>query len=117
LASAIFRNTKRDTTDWFHDPEKLGELCRHEHARRPKKAIVEREFAVTSREEELFRQQAPTIFSQIIGAEYPKFADFELNETGLRCRFYNGSGDTNPSSFCEGNRTRILLARAARFRF
>jgi hypothetical protein len=109
LASAIFQYTKREATGWFHDPEKLGELCRHEHVRRPKKTFVQREFAVTSREEELFRQQAPTIFHQIIGAEYPKFAHFEVNETGLRCRFYNGPGDNNPSSFCEGNRSRILL--------
>jgi hypothetical protein len=108
LASDIFRNTKRGATEWFHDPDKLGELCRDEHMRR-RKTFIERDFDATSREQELFGQQAPAVFSQIIGSEYPKFAGFEVNETGLRCRFYNGPGDNNPSSFCEGNRSRILL--------
>ena len=57
----------------------------------------------------LFGQHAPAIFEQIIGSQYPKFAGFEVNETGFRCYFYNGPGDKNPSSFCEGNRSRILL--------
>jgi len=74
-----------------------------------------------SREQELFARHAPAIFEQIIGAtpqarhtaspgaQYPKFAHFEVDETGFKCRFYNRPGDKNPSSFCEGNRSRILL--------
>jgi hypothetical protein len=120
LASDIFRNIKRAATDWFHDPEKLGELCRHEPVRR-RKTFIEREFDISSRESSLFGQHAPEIFRQIIGgtlqarhtaspgADYPKFADFEENENGIKCFFYNGPGDNNPSSFCEGNRSRILL--------
>jgi hypothetical protein len=108
LASAIFQSTKRGATAWFHDPEKLGALCRDERVRRPK-AFVELDFAVTSREMELFDQHAPAVFRQIIGAEYPKFAGVEVNETGFKCFFYNGPGDRHPSSLCEGNRSRILL--------
>ena len=120
LASDIFQHTKRAATDWFHDPEKLGELCRHEPVRR-RKTFIEREFDITSRESGVFGQHAPVIFRQIIGAasqarhtaspgaDYPKFAYFEENENGLKCYFYNGPGDNNPSSFCEGNRSRILL--------
>jgi energy-coupling factor transporter ATP-binding protein EcfA2 len=108
LASAIFRNSKREATEWFHDPDKLGELCRHEHARRCK-TFIKPEFDLTSRQMELFGQHAPAIFRQIIDNEYPKFAGFEVNEAGFRCRFYNGPSDNNPSSFCEGNRSRILL--------
>jgi hypothetical protein len=109
LASDIFQNTKRQASRWLHDPDKLGELCRHEHLRRPKKAFVEPDYIVTSRETELFGQHAPAIFRQIIGTEYPQFAGFEVNETGVKCYFYNGPSDNNPSSFCEGNRSRILL--------
>jgi len=58
---------------------------------------------------ELFDQYAPEMFRQIIGAEYPKFAGSEVNKTGFKCYFYNGPGDNNPSSFCAGNRSRILL--------
>jgi hypothetical protein len=120
LASNIFRNIKREATDWFHDPDKLGELCRDEHVRR-RKPVIEPEFNVTSREQKLFDRHAPAIFEQIIGAtpqarhtgspgaQYPELAGFEVTETGLRCRFYNGPSDENPSSFCEGNRSRILL--------
>ena len=87
----------------------------------PPQAFIELEFNVTSREQELFGRHAPAIFEQIIGAtpqarhtaspgaQYPKFAGFQVNETGFRCYFYNGPGDKNPSSFCEGNRSRILL--------
>src|SRR5262249_37828018 len=81
LASNMFKNTKREATDWFHHPDKLGELCRHEHVRR-RKATIEPELKITSREHELFGQQAPAIFRQIIGNEYPKFAGFEVNEAG-----------------------------------
>jgi hypothetical protein len=109
LASGIFQNSKRKATEWFHDADKLGELCRPEYVRRRKRAFIELEIAVTAREEELFRKHALTIFRQIIGNEYPKFAGFEVNEAGFRCRFYNGPNDNNPSSFCEGNRSRILL--------
>jgi hypothetical protein len=108
LASDIFKNTKRAATDWFHDPDKLGELCRHEHARR-RKTFIKADFKITSREQELFGQHAPAILRQIIGSEYPKFAGFEENESGIKCYFYNGPGDNNPSSFCEGDRSRILL--------
>jgi hypothetical protein len=120
LASNIFRNIKRAATDWFHHPDKLGELCRKEQVRR-RKPVIELEFNVTSGEQELFARHAPAIFEQIIGAtpqarhtaspgaQYPKFAGFQVNETGFRCHFYNGPGDKNPSSFCEGNRSRILL--------
>jgi hypothetical protein len=108
LASGIFRNAKRGSTEWFHDPDKLGELCRHEHVRRPK-SFIKPDFAVTSREQELFGQHAPEIFRQIIGAEFPKFAACDATETGFKCYFYNSTRDNNPSSFCEGNRNRILL--------
>jgi hypothetical protein len=108
LASDIFRNTKRKATEWFHDPDKLGESCRQEHVRR-RKTFVEPDFEITSREEKLFDQYAPAIFHQIIGSEYPKFAGFEVNECGFKCYFYNGPADKNPSSFCEGNKSRILL--------
>ena len=108
LASAIFRNMKREATQWFHDPDKLGELCRHEHVRR-RKTLIEPEINVTSREQKLFAQHAPAVFRQLIGSEYPKFADVEVNEYGFKCYFYNGPGDNNPSTFCEGNRSRILL--------
>src|ERR1044072_744827 len=37
------------------------------------------------------------------------FSGFEVNESGLRCYFQNGPNDHNPSSFCEGNRDRIVL--------
>ena len=66
-------------------------------------------FDVASHEIELFGRHAPAIFQQIIGSEYPKFAGFEADEAGFRCRFYNGPSDNNPSSFCAGNRSRILL--------
>jgi hypothetical protein len=108
LASDILQNAKRGAIEWFHDPDKLGESCRHEHVRR-RKTFIERDFILTSRETELFAQYAPAIFCQIIGNEYPKFAGFEVNEAGFKCRFYNGPGDNKPSSFCEGNRNRILL--------
>ena len=108
LASAIFQNPKREATEWFHDADKLGELCRHENIRR-RKTLIKPEFDVTSHEIDSFGQHAPAIFHQIIGSEYPKFAGFEVNEAGFRCRFYNGPNDNNPSSFCEGNRSRILL--------
>jgi hypothetical protein len=108
LASAIFQNAKRRATEWFHDPDKLGESCRHEHVRR-RKVLCKQDFSVTSREIELFDQYAPEMFRQIIGSDYPKFAGSEIDETGFRCHFYNGPDDRNPSSFCEGNRSRILL--------
>ena len=108
LASDIFQNAKRGATEWFHDPDKLGELCRHEHVRR-RKALVEQDFRVTSREIELFDQYTPSIFRQIINSEYPKFAGFDTTETGFKCYFFNGPHDRNPASFCEGNRSRILL--------
>ncbi len=108
LASGIFNNTKHEATAWFHDPGKLEELSRHECVRR-RRSVFRTEFAFTSREEELFEQHAPAIFCQIMGSEYPKFAGFEVNKTGFRCRFYNHPSDNNPSSFCEGNRSRILL--------
>src|SRR5262249_28631894 len=88
LASDIFRSTKREAIEWFHDPDKLGELCRHEHVRR-RKTFIKQDFSVTTREMELFEQRAPEIFRQIIGAapqahhtaspgaDYPKFAGFE----------------------------------------
>jgi hypothetical protein len=75
----------------------------------PPQPVIELEFNVTSGEQELFALHAPAIFEQIIGSQYPKFAGFQVNETGVRCHFYNGPGDKNPSSFCEGNRSRILL--------
>jgi hypothetical protein len=108
LASAIFQNAKRGAIEWFHDPDKLGESCRHEHVRR-RKALVEQDFRITSREIELFDHYAPAMFRQIIGSEYPKFARSDVNETGVQCYFFNGPGDNHPSSFCEGNRSRILL--------
>ena len=108
LASDIFQNAKRGATEWFHDADKLGELSRHEQVRR-RKTYIERDFIVTSRETELFARHAPAIFCKIIGNEYPKFAGFDATETGFKCYFYNGPGDSNPSSFCEGNRNRILL--------
>ena len=109
LASDIFKKVKRNAAEWLHDPDKLGELCRGEQVRRRPKPVIEQDFSASSRELELFEQQAPAMFRQIIGAEYPKFAGFEVNKTGFKCFFYNGSGDSNPSSFCEGNRSRILL--------
>src|SRR5262249_55709334 len=91
LASDIFKNTKREATEWFHDPDKLVELCRHERIRR-RKTFIKPEFDLSSREMELFDQHAPAIFRQIIAAsslrspqgsangnEYPKFAGFEVN--------------------------------------
>src|SRR5262249_2364340 len=126
LASGIFQNSKREATEWFHDPDKLGEWCRHQHVRR-RKTVMKPVFNLTSRAMQLFEEHAPAIFRQIIaasslrsptegrphpsggspqgsasGSEYPKFAGFEVNEAGFRCRFYNGPGDKNPSSFCEG---------------
>ena len=89
LASDIFKNVKRGATEWFHDPDKLGELCRDERVRRRRTTFIEQDFAVSSREQELFDQHAPAIFRQIIGAEYPKFASFEVNETGFKCYFFN----------------------------
>ena len=38
-----------------------------------------------------------------------KFSGFKVNETGFKCFFLNGPDDRNPSSFCEGNRDRIVL--------
>src|SRR6516225_2465340 len=46
---------------------------------------------------------------RLLVANIQNFAGFEVNEAGVRCRFYNGPTDNNPSSFCEGNRSRILL--------
>ena len=65
LASNIFRNIKREATGWFHDPEKLGELCRKEQVRR-RKTFIQPEFDVTSGEQELFARRAPAIFEEII---------------------------------------------------
>ena len=108
LASGIFKNAKREATEWLHDPDKLGEICRDEWVRR-RKSFIEQDFTVTSREVELFEQHAPAIFCQIIGAalqahhpawpgdEYPKFASFEVNETGFKCYFFNGLADANPA--------------------
>lgn len=109
LASGIFQNTRRDATEWFHDPAKLGDLCKDEDVRRRPKIFIEPEFTVNTQELELFDQYAAGMFRQIVGAEYPKFAHFEANGTGFKCYFYNDHGDINPSSFCEGNRNRILL--------
>jgi len=75
MASGIFQNANRKATEWFHDPDKLGEFCRHENIRR-RKTFIKPEFDVTSREIELFDQHAPAIFNQIIGSEYPKFRWF-----------------------------------------
>jgi hypothetical protein len=108
LASAIFKNAKRSATEWFHDPDKLGQVCREERVRR-RKPFIEQDFSVTSREIELFEQHAPAIFDQIIRGEYPKFARSEVTDTGFRCYFFNGPGDINPASYCDGNRNRIRL--------
>ena len=65
LASGIFKNAKREATEWLHDPDKLGEICRDEWVRR-RKSFIEQDFTVTSREVELFEQHAPAIFCQMI---------------------------------------------------
>ena len=80
LASAIFKNSKRSATEWFHDPDKLGQVWREERVRR-RKPFIEQDFSVKSREIELFEQHAPAIFHQIIRGEYPKFAHSEVTET------------------------------------
>jgi len=109
LAQNVFRNIKRGTTEWFHDPCGLLEQCGTEKARRRPKKLIEQDIALTSRELELFEQRAPQMFRDIIGADYPKFAWSELTQIGFKSFFYNHAGDRNPSSFCEGNRDRILL--------
>jgi hypothetical protein len=109
LASGIFKNVKGDAIGWFHDPNVLGELCGPEQVRRRPKTFIEQDFTFKSGEVELFDEHAPEMFRQIIGADYPKFAHYEVNGTGFKCHFYNGPDDHNPSSFCEGNRSRILL--------
>jgi hypothetical protein len=121
LASNIFQNAKRSATEWFHDPDRLGELSRGEQVRRRRRIFIEQDFAVSSGELELFDQHAAMMWRQIIGAapgalhtaspgaEYPRYAHFEVNKTGFKCFFYNGPGDRSPSSFCEGNRSRISL--------
>jgi hypothetical protein len=108
LASDIFQNAKRNSTEWFHDPDRLGELSRGEQVRR-QKTFIQQDFTVSSGELELFERHAAVMFRQIIGTEYPKFAHYEVNETGLKCFFHNDLCDKKPSSFCEGNRSRISL--------
>ena len=95
--------------EWFHDPNKLEELCRDEKIRRRPKAIIEQDFQVSSAELALFDQHAEAVFRRIIGADYPRFARFEITASGVKCFFSNGPGDRNPSSFCDGNRSRIVL--------
>jgi hypothetical protein len=102
LAQTIFRNTKRGASDWFHHPGILLEQCASEQLRRRPKRLIEQDFALTTREQELFERHAPEMFSRIIGADYPKFAGFEVNEAGFKCFFSNGPADHNPSSFCKG---------------
>jgi hypothetical protein len=109
LAEAIFQKTKRRATEWFHEPNSLFERCSKEQIRRRPKPLIEQDIAFTSRELDLFEQHAPETFRKLIGVEYPKFSRFEVNQTGFRCFFLNGSDDRNPSSFCEGNRDRIVL--------
>jgi len=109
LAQNVFRNVKRGATEWFHEPCSLLEQCCTEKARRRSKRLIEQDIAPTSREVELFEQHAPQMFSEIIGADYPKFAWSKLTQTGFKSFFYNNAADRRPSSFCEGNRDRILL--------
>jgi hypothetical protein len=109
LASDIFKNAKRNATEWFHDPEMLGELSRSEQVRRRRKPFFEQDFTVSSGELELFEEHAVAMFRKIIGTEYPRYAHYEVNETGFKCFFHNGPDDRVPSSFCEGNRSRISL--------
>jgi hypothetical protein len=109
LASNVFKNTKRGATEWFHEPYKLVGESASDPVRRRRNTFFEVDFATKTRELELFEHHAPDIFRQIIGAEYPKWTSFEVNEQGMRCHFLNGPGDRNPSSFCEGNRDRIVL--------
>jgi hypothetical protein len=109
LAQNVFKHIKRGATEWFHNPRMLLEQCGSEQVRRRPKRLIERDIALTSRELELFDQHAPEMFRQMVGAEYPKFVGFEVNETGFKCFFYNSAGDHTPSSFCEGNRDRIVL--------
>jgi len=109
LSSNVFTNAKRGATEWFHEPRALLEQCGKEPARRKPKSFIEIDFALKGRELDLFEQHAPEIFQRIIGTAYPKWAGFEVNEKGFRCCFHNGPDDTKPSSFCEGNRDRIVL--------
>lgn len=109
LASAVFQNAKRNAIEWFHDPDRLGDLCRGEPVRRQRRPFIEPVFAVSAHELALFEEHAEAMFRQIVGREYPRYAHFEVNETGFKCFFYNGPDDQKPSSFCAGNRTRISL--------
>lgn len=106
LASGIFQNAKRGATEWFHDPLALSEACRPEQVRRRRRTFIEPDFVVSSSELQLFEEQAGAAFRQIVGAEYPKFDHYEATNTGFKCYFFNGPNDRNPSSFCEGNRSR-----------
>jgi hypothetical protein len=109
LAEGIFEKTKRGAAEWFHEPNSLLERCSKEQVRRRPKPLIEQDIALTSRELDLFEQHAPEMFRKLIGMEYPRFSRFEVNQTGFKCFFSNGPGDPNPSSFCEGNRDRIVL--------
>jgi len=109
LASRVFKNTKRGAVEWLHDPRGLLQQCTDARVHRRRKPFIETDFSLKSSELELFEQYAPDVFQRIIGAKYPKWAGFEVNDMGLRCYFENGPGDRNPSSFVEGNRDRIVL--------
>src|SRR5258708_14649097 len=109
LASNVFKNTKQGATEWFHEPASLLETCSAEQVRRRPKTFIQPDFTIKSAELDLFERHAPAMFRQIIGAEYPKFAGFETNQRGFRCYFHNGPDDQKPSSFCEGDRSRIML--------
>lgn len=109
LASDIFQNAKRGAKDWFHDPHNLGDFCRDEGIRRRPKSFIECDLQVSSHKLTLFEEHAPAMFRQIIGSDYPNFAGFEVTGSGFKSFFFNGPDDHRPSSFCEGNRSRIVL--------
>lgn len=109
LSTNVFRNTKRGATEWFHEPASLLEQCRTENVRRRRPVVAAPDIKVRSGELELFEREAPDCFRRIIGADYPAYAGFEINEWGVKCYFRNGPTDLSPSSFCEGNRDRIVL--------
>lgn len=108
LASGIFQHMQRIATDWFHEAETLGKIVRPEHARRRKSSSASA-IPISSGELGVFEQHAPEVFQRLISSDYPKFARAEISSTGIRCYFWNSETDRNPSSFCDGDRDRVLL--------